>query len=226
MHSEGTILHLDLSIIIKTNVYVTVGSHTLHPGCCNQVWEEYETTKHKSSPVITRELREDGKGDISSCVLNSSSPYLTFEMEPSALKGLASKINILPHLTKEATAEQHEIKEHISLNRGSGWHLREATSSGGDTCLSRWLLPIESEVSYRRVLQSIGVCWFLFSAGKNPPLVKWFRLQDVLLQTVSLGLIVTAPPIPLFSLCRSKQQGVWNFRQSQCLVFLYGMIMC
>lgn len=37
MHSEGTILHLDLSIIIKTNVYVTVGSHTLHPGCCNQV---------------------------------------------------------------------------------------------------------------------------------------------------------------------------------------------
>uniref|UniRef100_A0A8I3W002 Myosin light chain kinase family member 4 n=1 Tax=Callithrix jacchus TaxID=9483 RepID=A0A8I3W002_CALJA len=46
-------------------------------------------------------------------------------MEPSALKSLVSKINILPHLTKKATAEQHEIKGHINLNRGSKWHLRE-----------------------------------------------------------------------------------------------------
>lgn len=68
-------------------------------------------------------MRGKGEGVISSTAPNSF-PYLTSEMEPLALKSLVSKINILPHLTKKATAEQHEIKDHISLNRGSKWHLR------------------------------------------------------------------------------------------------------
>lgn len=95
-------------------------------------------------------------------------------MEPSALKGLASKINILPRLTEEATAEQHEIKEPISLNRGSWWHLRQATSSGGrhlsfqaTSAHGEWsLLPESSAVDL------------------NTLLAEWFKLQDVLLQMV------------------------------------------
>lgn len=69
--------------------------------------------------------RGKGEGDISSTAPSLSFPYLTSEMEPLALKSLVSKINILPHLTKKATAEQHEIKDHTSLNRGSKWRLRE-----------------------------------------------------------------------------------------------------
>lgn len=64
-------------------------------------------------------MRGKGEDDISSTAPSLSFPYLTSGMEPLALKSVVSKINILPHLTNKATAEQHEIKDHISLNRGS-----------------------------------------------------------------------------------------------------------
>ena len=73
-------------------------------------------------------------------------------MEPSALKSLVSKINILPHLTKKATAEQHEIKDHLSLNRGSKWHSRERLLPPGvDTCLFRRLTLIARQDLYQGV---------------------------------------------------------------------------
>jgi hypothetical protein len=82
-----------------------------------------------NSQGIATLVRGKGEGDTSSSVPSSSSPYLTSEMEPLALKSLVSKINILPHLTKKATAEQHENKDHISLNRGSVAFEIEDTSS-------------------------------------------------------------------------------------------------
>ena len=83
--------------------------------------------KFYNSESVATLMRGKGEGDISSTAPSLSFPYLTSEMEPLALKSLVSKINILPHLTKKATAEQHEIKDHISLNRGLKWHLREDT---------------------------------------------------------------------------------------------------
>lgn len=75
-------------------------------------------------------------------------------MEPSALKSLVSKINILPHLTKKATAEQHEIKDHLSLNRGSKWHLRERILPlRVDTCLFRRLTLTVSQDFYQGIAQ-------------------------------------------------------------------------
>lgn len=91
-------------------------------------------------------MRGKGEGDISSTSSSLSFPYLTSEMEPLALKSLVSKINILPHLTKKATAEQHEIKDHINLNRGSMWHLRERILLFiGETCLFRRFILTDSE---------------------------------------------------------------------------------
>lgn len=91
-----------------------------------------------NSESVATLMRGKGGGDISSTAPSLSFPYLTSEMEPLALKSLMSKINILPHLTKKATAEQHEIKDHISLNRGLKWHLRERIFLFiMDTCLFR-----------------------------------------------------------------------------------------
>lgn len=108
-----------------------------------------------NSESITTLMRRKGEGDISSTVPSTSSPYLTSEMEPLALKSLASKINILLHLTKKATAEQHEIKDDISLNRGSKWHLRERILPFGvDTCLFRRIIPAESKDLSQRIVWS------------------------------------------------------------------------
>lgn len=81
-----------------------------------------------NSESIATLMRRKGEGDISSTVPSTSSPYLTSEMEPLALKSLVSKINVLPLLTKKATAEQHEIKDHISLNGLKVAFEREDTS--------------------------------------------------------------------------------------------------
>lgn len=95
-----------------------------------------------------------------------SSPYLTSEMEPSTLKSLVSKINILPHLTKKATAEQHEIKDHLSLNRGSKWHLRERTLPlRVDTCLFRRLILAVGKDCHQSC-SSVWTLWnFSLSSG-------------------------------------------------------------
>lgn len=112
-----------------------------------------------NSESIATLMRRKGEGDISSTVPSTSSPYLTSEMEPLALKSLVSKINVLPLLTKKATAEQHEIKDHISLNRGSKWHLRERILPFRvDTCLFRRLTPTESKDFYQRIGSHLEFC--------------------------------------------------------------------
>ena len=89
----------------------------------------------------------------------ATSPYLTSEMEPSALKSPVSKINILPHLTKKATAEQHEIKAHLSLNRGSKWHSRERLLPPRvDTCLFRRLTLTARQDLYRELSSRSELC--------------------------------------------------------------------
>lgn len=94
-------------------------------------------------------------------------------MEPSALKNLVSKINILLHLTKKATAEQHELKGHTRLNRGSAWHLRERRLPlGVDTCLFRRLLLAVGKYLVQRILQSpLLLKSFLLSAGTDT--LRW-----------------------------------------------------
>lgn len=104
-------------------------------------------------------IRGKGEGDISSSVPGLSSPYLTSEMEPLALKSLVSKINILPHLTKKATAEQHEIKSHINLNRGSKWHFREKILPlVVDTCLFRRFIRLRVKTVTRDFHSQFEFC--------------------------------------------------------------------